>query len=340
MLEVPNLNEKYTKVILFDYPTYLDAEDVLATDMFAWVKRREIHMNGKTEPKPQLIGLFKGSDPPERIFIQCLGYKKMAVYKEAPVLCLKCSRWGHMAFKCIYSHRCRYCGRGHDSQQCAEKIKNKEKIPRKCCNCGANHNANDWSCPKRPSDEAKLQSKESLKKPIVASAAPSESENVWVRRETERKKLVGEVTGVTISSKSDTVSDANDVVKDLRNEVECLKKLVIDLSQKVSCLTEVVKRNECRQQVNAVNEIINENVTDDAIIKGSDSEDDEVINVNEYDRYNEMIIENVGNEDMINEHVSDDELINSYDRNESVMSGARPKGESHSWKGKKKKENA
>ena len=224
------------------------------------------------------------------------------------------------------------------TQQCAEKIKNKEKIPRKCFNCGANHNANDWSCPKRPSDESKLQSKESLKKPIVASAAPSESENVWVRRETERKKLVGEVTGVTISSKSDTVSDANDVVKDLRNEVECLKKLVMDLSQKVSCLTEVVKRNECRQQVNAVNEIINENVTDDEIIKGSDSEDDEVINVNEYDRYNEMIIENVGNEDMSNEHVSDDELINSYDRNESVMSGARPKGESHSRKGKKKKE--
>ena len=68
-LEAPLINEEFTKIILFDYPTYLEPDDVLDTEMFAWIKRREVKVKGRMKLRPQLVGLFKGADPPESVFI-------------------------------------------------------------------------------------------------------------------------------------------------------------------------------------------------------------------------------------------------------------------------------
>ncbi|KAK7074800.1 hypothetical protein SK128_018970 [Halocaridina rubra] len=98
VLEMPDWREKYTKEITFDVPTYLSPEDLDFDDRFMWIKRREVKIKGKFEHKPKLIALMPGSVP-ENVFIPCLGYKYVSVYNEPPVLCYKCSRWGHMQYK-------------------------------------------------------------------------------------------------------------------------------------------------------------------------------------------------------------------------------------------------
>ena len=235
VLEVPRDNERYTKIILFDYPTYLDPEDVLVDDMFHWVKRREIKSNGKTVPKPQLIGLFKGSSPPEKIFVKCLGYKRIAVYNENPILCHKCSKWGHMAYKCHNDYRCRYCGDRHDSKICAEKIKEKNIVSPKCCNCGADHNANSRLCPKRPQDAGSRQNTRSNN---LGDDVPQGSKttsmknnvNVWQGRE---EQMVAAMNQVDQSGNLTDVrgNDAAAEIADLRKEIEDLKLVVYEIQK-------------------------------------------------------------------------------------------------------------
>ena len=111
----------------------MDPEELLADGRMVWVKRRAVSYKGKDEPKPQVIALMKG-EIPGRVFVPCIGYRKVALYNENPRLCFKCSKWGHMAFKCQNSFRCRFCSKSHDSKECADKIKNNIKITPKCCN--------------------------------------------------------------------------------------------------------------------------------------------------------------------------------------------------------------
>ena len=127
----------------------MDLNEFLTDDRVAWTKWRKIKYKGQDYDKPQLIALMKG-DVPERVFVPCIGYRKIAVYKDIPVLCFKCSKWGHMAYRCQNRYRCQYCGRYHDSKECAKKIEDNIKIVPKCCNCGEGHNASSWSCKKRP----------------------------------------------------------------------------------------------------------------------------------------------------------------------------------------------
>lgn len=105
-------------------------------------------LKGKVQPKPQLITLLKRSVP-EEVFIPCIGYRYVSVYNESPVLCYKCSRWGHMQHKCHHDYHCRFCGKRHDSKECLEKFKENVKIVPSCCNCGEAHNANSWLCEKK-----------------------------------------------------------------------------------------------------------------------------------------------------------------------------------------------
>ncbi|XP_069192379.1 uncharacterized protein [Procambarus clarkii] len=142
----PEKGMMYTKVIVFKYPTYLDPDYLLLNnDSVVWAKRNSV----RGEKQSQVVALVKG-EAPERIFVQGLGYRKVVKYIEEPILCMKCSRWGHMAWKCQFDSRCRYCGKKHDSRECRVKIKNGEKIVPSCCNCRGSHNAGSYLCRMKP----------------------------------------------------------------------------------------------------------------------------------------------------------------------------------------------
>ena len=149
VLERPREDEKTTKIIIFGIPLCLDPDLLLNNERIVKARRREVKSGGKAFPKPQLIAFLKG-DVPEKIFVPCIGYKKVAVFEEQEPLCFKCSKWGHRAYKCQYETRCRYCSKSHDSTECFNKIKDNVKIVPKCCNCGGDHNANSRLCKRRP----------------------------------------------------------------------------------------------------------------------------------------------------------------------------------------------
>ena len=226
-----------TKIILFDYPVYLDPEDMMIDDRFMWTKRREVRRSGVQVPQPQLIALIKGLVP-EKVFLSGLGYKRIAIYNEPPILCYKCCKWGHMAWKCHNDYHCRFCSKRHDSKVCGDKIKVNEKIKPKCCNCGGTHNASAWMCPKRLKVEHErsrvvADNKEGKGEIVDSSVAGTSSTvNVWeermkVHNQTSQKSAVNEGAGVNSMSK-------------LRKELDELKQAVLDIKK---CLMNIVAKN-------------------------------------------------------------------------------------------------
>ena len=230
-------NGECTKIILFGYPTYLDPEDVLVDERFIWVKRREVKIDGESVPKPQLIALMKGSAP-EKVFISCLGYRRVAVYKEPPVICYKCCKWGHMAWKCLNEQKCRFCGKNHESKVCGDKIKAKEKIIPRCCNCGGPHNASAYICPKRPKVDFSRPEATGNNKDIVASTSaevPIHNENVWEKR--KEKRLQDDISDEVMV----TELARSEFILELRNEIDELKKAILDIK---NVLQTIVPLNE------------------------------------------------------------------------------------------------
>ena len=219
------INGERNKIILFDYPTYLDPEDILVDDRFIWAKRRQVKIDGESVPKPQLIALMMGSVP-DKVFVSCLGYRRVAAYKEPPVICYKCCKWGHMAWKCLNEQKCRFCGKKHESKVCGDKIKAKENITPRCCNCGGPHNASSWICPKRPKVDFSRPDVSGNNKVITGSSsttAPLPEVNVWEKREEKRLQEV-------IHDEDMMVDLArSNFILELRNEIDELKKAVLDI---------------------------------------------------------------------------------------------------------------
>lgn len=239
ILEIPKESdgEKFSKVIVFDYPVYMDPDDLLIDDRMVWVKRRVVKFKGEDNPKPQVIALMKG-EVPGRMFVPCIGYRKVALYKENPKLCFKCSKWGHMAFKCQNSFRCRFCSKSHDSKECAEKIKNNIKITPKCCNCGEEHNARSWVCKKRPS-VGKLQTTEvPAGERLINNQTTAPVVNAWEqRREMQRQR---EATDGEISNGNnipDVINSLCQAVERLQNVVMNLQTQIADMSTCKACDT-------------------------------------------------------------------------------------------------------
>ena len=239
IMEKPDDREQGKKVIIFNHPLVLDPQDLLIDDRFIWVKRREVKIQGNMQQKPQLIALMKG-DIPEKVFVPCLGYRNIALYNEAPIMCYKCSKWGHMAYKCQSSYKCRYCSGNHDSKICGDKIKENECIVPRCCNCGESHNANSWSCKKRPQFG---QPKQNLNKrsethiittvnegpglppdphphPVTSTA------NVWEERQKTRRRADAQ-------NLNDSVQQGNSVINAHKEEIDALKKLVLELKSQI-----------------------------------------------------------------------------------------------------------
>ena len=61
----------------------MDPGDVLINDNVFWAKRREVKFDGKVESK-------RGSEVPNKLLIPCIGYRRVAVHKEPPILYFKC----------------------------------------------------------------------------------------------------------------------------------------------------------------------------------------------------------------------------------------------------------
>lgn len=165
------------------YPVILDPNFLLDDDRFVWAKRREV----KGEKKNQVIALMKGGVP-EKVFISGIGYRKVAKSIEQSVLCYKCSKGGHMTWKCQSDFRCRYCGGKHNSLECGGKIKNGQCVTPRFCNCSGEHNANSVLCEKRPllrtvqlqgaGEEQPIQRKDL--RPVEEPPPPPE--NAWKKR--------------------------------------------------------------------------------------------------------------------------------------------------------------
>jgi len=247
VMEKPDGREKSHKVIIYDVPTCIDPEDLPFDERFVWVKRREVKLKGKVEPKPQLIALLKGSVP-ERVFIPCIGYKYVSVYNETPVLCYKCSKWGHMQYKCYNDFRCRFCGKNHDARECIAKLKDNVKVVPTCCNCGESHNATSWLCKKRPQGNLHKISGGNASEPTrhVQALQGSHQDNVWQRRLEQRQADQASIPG-NVTDQLGTVPPTGQVFHanedvSLRREIDDLKKLMVELQKQIMELHTVIMR--------------------------------------------------------------------------------------------------
>ena len=218
----PSEEEKTTKVIVFGIPLCMEANLLLENSNIVKAARREVKSGGKVSPKPQLIAWLKGNVP-EKIFVPCLGYKKVAVFEEQEPLCFKCSRWGHRAYKCQYETRCRYCSKAHDSRECVQKIKENVKITPKCCNCGEEHNANSRLCKKRPVASV-IRPKD-----ITKTSTGCSEKSIGEEASYNQGRSVVNVWEQRIQNSSNLERQNSDAIVALRIEVEQLKTLILTL---------------------------------------------------------------------------------------------------------------
>ena len=256
VLEIPRDSDKYTKIIVFEYPVYMDPQDLLVDERIVWAKRREVSYKGKKEVKPQLIALIRG-ETPGRIFVPCIGYRKVAVYHENPILCFKCSKWGHMAFKCQNGYRCRYCSKNHDSTECGDKIKENIRITPKCCNCGEGHNASSWLCKKRPLVEVP---KTRNTAPAEFSEARNQQHNgpimttpvgsVWDQRREEAAQRRREAA--VNDNASNNVNLAPDVISALCKTIEGLKKVILEMQSQIVTICNSKEMNSVGESLKKV----------------------------------------------------------------------------------------
>lgn len=202
VLKLPDQREKLSKVIIFRYPLVLDPDFLLDDPRFAWAKRNVV----KGEQRNQIIAVMRG-EVPEKVFITGAGYRRVAPYVDEPAMCLRCCRWGHMAWKCQEDPRCRFCARKHPSSVCGDKIKAGTRVIPRCCNCGGEHNARNPACPRKPFVQRRVEqgtgerggSRDMRAHP---STQPQRSGNAWEdggeagvasrqREEARRQELVG-----------------------------------------------------------------------------------------------------------------------------------------------------
>ena len=134
--------DRCVKVLVGPYPVDLDLDYLKVDSRVKSVRRHKV----RGQPRPAAVVEVLGDEVPDKLEVLGNGYRYCRKYFEEPIFCLKCSRYGHMAYLCPSGPRCRYCGRGHHSTVCAEKIKRNEKVTPRCCHCLGPHNANSTLC--------------------------------------------------------------------------------------------------------------------------------------------------------------------------------------------------
>lgn len=140
---------KEKKIIIKNFPLYDDPEIFLRNDSVKWVRRI---MKYGVPTKDVLAGIV-GNVPYEIVDFPGKSYSesfKVVQFSPEPIICFRCSKWGHFHNDCMGVFHCRYCAGNHDSRVCGDKIKRGIEVPRKCANCFGNHNASSILCNLRP----------------------------------------------------------------------------------------------------------------------------------------------------------------------------------------------
>lgn len=244
-------------IIVFNYPTYLDAENIVS-DNIVWAKHREVPIRGRKEKRPQVIALIRG-EAPDRLFVPGIGYKYVDVYKGGPPICYKCSKWGHMAYKCINVDRCRFCAKQHDSRECSEKIKKKEKVVPKCSNCGEGHNAQSMQCKKRPQLAMKKQNANKSPEPIQKQPlAKAPAINVWEERiksqqaRNSQPEPEPQPQPQPQPEPQPEPKPKDDLVTALCEQITSLTMIISDLQKEMKEVKDIIKSKESEESNNEV----------------------------------------------------------------------------------------
>ncbi|XP_050700378.1 uncharacterized protein LOC126987455 [Eriocheir sinensis] len=176
---VENAAERQHTVIIHNVPLYMNANLIETPDNFLWIKRRY----AGTAPRPQLLGAVVGHVPTE-VHLLGVGRKAVEPYTAEPDICRHCCRWGHQEWRCRSAPRCRYCAGTHKSALCLQKIQAGTPVPRKCCNCGGEHNAHYHSCPMKPKPSrvaAPDHHPQQGRPRVVFRPAPLPQSSAWAR---------------------------------------------------------------------------------------------------------------------------------------------------------------
>ena len=155
-----------TKIIIKNVPLSLNLQELENhLPSATGIRRNKI----RGVESPQVIAFWEGEAPNKLV----IGREvfPVSVFVDLPMLCYKCSKWGHVDRNCRSIHRCRFCAGHHNSQLCIDKIKKGEKFEPKCVNCGSNHNASAKNCPKRP--KPVIGNENQGNSPLNTQAAPS-----------------------------------------------------------------------------------------------------------------------------------------------------------------------
>ena len=95
-------------------------------------------LHNKEGPTDVIKITFEGELPAKvSIYGQVYSVRK---YNRGPILCYRCSRWGHGVITCSSSKKCGFCGGDHFLKDC-----NKEGTPH-CFHCGKDHVTGAKSC--------------------------------------------------------------------------------------------------------------------------------------------------------------------------------------------------
>ncbi|XP_066968859.1 uncharacterized protein [Macrobrachium rosenbergii] len=149
-LRYPEVKDTRSKVIIFDIPLTVKPKTLLQDDRFIWVRRRKARVGRYIRHKPEVIAMMRGEAPPS-VFVPGIGFRNVALYREDPFVCYKCSILGLMSPE--GTSRCRYCGSAHDSSECSTQTENGVPVPPRCCYCEQEHGVNSALCANRPSEE-------------------------------------------------------------------------------------------------------------------------------------------------------------------------------------------
>ena len=97
--------------------------------------KRLIDKDGPTD----LIKIIFEGELPKKVAVYGQIYK-VRKYKRNPLMCYRCSRWGHGVITCTGSMKCGYCGGNHMLKDC------EKKGSPKCLQCNSAHVTGSKSC--------------------------------------------------------------------------------------------------------------------------------------------------------------------------------------------------
>ena len=146
VLDRAPVRENTKKIIIVGIKTVLDIEDIVNV----YPQLRNLQWNNQSRYKEEIIGWCLGPIPDCLIIPPYQFPFTIREFVPRPILCGRCSAWGHGRNTCQKPPKCRYCAGDHLSAGCAEAIQGGQRIQPCCTNCGQGHNANSITCIKNP----------------------------------------------------------------------------------------------------------------------------------------------------------------------------------------------